>query len=703
MPMPVPPVLLLVLGGCLDYQVKGKEVGLSPDSAETGFRLDTGTSDGPPCLEADTLADGTPVDEACIAEPITGLLDAVVEWSNPFTSDYADYGQVLMAPMVGELTDDDFDGDVDLDDIPDIVTVADDGEVDSDDHHGVLRVVDGAGRGVHTVVAMARYGADTQVYPYRFSNVALADVDGDRLPEIVLIVQTVGGVPETPVDTGGGPDTAVTGGGGGDSGTPPEEEVDVRPPPPEDTSGGTEADPASSCTVAAFRPDGTVLWVADTVSFGCGGHAPAVADLEGDGAVEVMVGATVVHGADGTPYWAGITGEARFSAYDEVGQLSFAMDLDGDGIQEVLAGRTVYAATGAEYCSIDDALDDGFPAAADLDGDGLGEFVLVGNGMAHVHDGDCRLLASWPIEGGGNGGPPTVGDFDADGSPEIGIAGADAYAVYEVDGTVLWSAPTVDESSHATGSSVFDFDSDGRAEVVYGDEVALRIYDGATGRVRFEDTTHTSRTLHEYPVIADVDLDGQAEIVVPQGGGHHGVSHTGVYVLGSASGSWLADRPIWNQHAYSITNINDDLTVPAPARPNWPQYNTFRSGDLSPLSGGAMPDAVSWGDVCTNGCTDGFVQVAVRVGNGGVGVMRGGVPISAYAEVDGYLRYLATMSTPDPVNSGDASQVLVFELDSSLIPAGVVVFKADDDRGTQVLAECHEDNNDARVEDVRCP
>ena len=217
-----------------------------------------------------------------------------------------------------------------------------------------------------------------------------------------------------------------------------------------------------------------------------------------------------------------------------------------------------------------------------------------------------------------------------------------------------------------------------------------------------DDKLDTSRTLHEYPVIADVDLDGQAEIVVPQGGGHYSVSNTGLYVLGSASRSWLADRPIWNQHAYSITNINDDLTVPAPARPNWPQYNTFRSSDLSPLSGGATPDALVWGDVCTNGCEAGRIQVAVRVGNGGLGVMRGGVPVSAYAEVDGYLQYLTTLTTPDPVNSGAASQVLLFDLEVAAVPEGVVIFKADDDRGVEVLAECHEDNNEARVEGVGC-
>jgi len=42
-------------------------------------------------------------------------------------------------------------------------------------------------------------------------------------------------------------------------------------------------------------------------------------------------------------------------------------------------------------------------------------------------------------------------------------------------------------SSNVTGSSVFDFDANGAAEVVYADECFLRMYDGSTGTVRYSD------------------------------------------------------------------------------------------------------------------------------------------------------------------------------------------------------------------------
>ena len=49
--------------------------------------------------------------------------------------------------------------------------------------------------------------------------------------------------------------------------------------------------------------------------------------------------------------------------------------------------------------------------------------------------------------------------------------------------TVLWFKQTQDCSSAFTGSSVFDFDGNGKAEIVYADELYMRIYDGTTGEI----------------------------------------------------------------------------------------------------------------------------------------------------------------------------------------------------------------------------
>ena len=74
--------------------------------------------------------------------------------------------------------------------------------------------------------------------------------------------------------------------------------------------------------------------------------------------------------------------------------------------------------------------------------------------------------------------------------------------------SVKWSSPTQDGSSNRTGSSVFDFQGDGAAEVVYGDECYFRVYEGETGDVVYEIEMSTA-TIHEYPLVADVDGDGK--------------------------------------------------------------------------------------------------------------------------------------------------------------------------------------------------
>ena len=146
---------------------------------------------------------------------------------------------------------------------------------------------------------------------------------------------------------------------------------------------------------------------------------------------------------------------------------------------------------------------------------------------------------------GGGGGSITIGDYDGDGLPEFGIAGASYYFVFDIDcvsprsyggktgtcvragtacdcgacGTnptnmaVLWCKGTQDQSSFITGSSVFDFNADGAAEVVYGDECWTRVYDGKTGTIYFS-ANHSSQTKLEEPIVADVNGDGRADLVM---------------------------------------------------------------------------------------------------------------------------------------------------------------------------------------------
>ncbi|MDP2315810.1 MAG: hypothetical protein Q8P41_23135 [Pseudomonadota bacterium] len=681
------PALLALgcLSACSDYWLQGMkdrdatDTGV-PFEVETAALLDSGALECPELLD---LADGVTADEACLAVPTVGTLDMVIEWELARLDELPEYGHVLMAPVVGPLLDGDGDGDVDATDPPNVVVVTDDGGADADNSHGVLRVIDG--RDGTLLVSVSRTDWESyQVFPYRYSNAALGDIDGDGVPEIVVVATVVGGPPVE----GGGDDTAPP----EDTGVPPEGDtgIVVRPglpdgaPPPAPPPPEAEAGP---CRVAAYAPDGTLRWLAEEPALPCGGHAPALADLEGDGTVEVIVGATVLDGATGDERSSGQFGAGRPARFTEAGWMSFAADLDGDGAQEVVTGSTIYAADGTVVCQTYE--DDGFPAAADLDGDGAGDLVVVANGWLRVFDATCALTMETPLGSAGIGGPASLGDLDADGLPEIGVASAEAYTVYEADGTVVWSVPTSDASSSTTGASFFDFEGDGILEVVYADEVALWVLDGQTGDVRLMDDTHSSRTLHDYPVVVDVDGDGQTEIVVPNGGTHSDAAAFGLYVLGSVDGSWPTNRPVWNQHAYSVTNIADDLSVPASPVPNWPTWNTFRSGTVDPVQGGSAPDAVPVAEVCLAECDGGTWRLDVRVGNEGLAGLRAAVPVTLYA--DGVV--VETQWTTAVVASAGVSETLRFTMAAAAATGDLRVVVDDDGLGGERVVECLEANN----------
>ncbi|NOY24900.1 MAG: VCBS repeat-containing protein [Oligoflexia bacterium] len=687
-------MLLYGLGltaSCSDYNLfKPTDPGMSgltDGGATTPSTGDTGYGPcGAPAVDIDVA-----VNEDCATDVEPGDLDTVVEWNIESFSSWSESDEVLMAPVVGQLTDDNGDHNIDRNDIPDIVVITDNAD-DNGIKHGILRVI--SGRDPDSVISIERPSdRDDQIFPYRYSNVALGDVDNDGQPEIVLIVNVIGAGTGT---TGGGSttDTAEPGGGDdtGNGGDNP-----IFPAPP-------GLIPDYSCYVAAFSVDGTLDWIADGAVIDCAGHAPALADLDADGWPEVIVGNLVINGEDGSTAWKGSGDSGRFYAYAEMGMISVVADLDGDGYQEVIAGRSIYSSTGEIECTAE-ADDDGFTAVADLDGDGQGEVVLVGNGQVTVYDTDCTILSSFALVGGGNGGPPALADVNQDGVPEIALASATDYAVYMLDGTQLWSNPVSDLSSHATGSIIFDFEHDGQPEIVYADEVALYIFDAQTGEIRSSDDRHSSRTLHEYPTVADIDLDGSAEILVPNGGGYYEEDRRGLYALGSASSNWQAGGTVWNQHAFSITNIDEDMHIPAHPDSNWPDHNNFRSGDPNPSAGAAWPDAVPVARVCTDECADGLIVVDIAMANQGAAGLRPGVPIHAWFQDDAGDTHSLDVSWTDTVTpQGTVSAATRLVLSAASVAGRTIYVAADQDAaGISYADECDEGNNTLMLTDTSCP
>ncbi|HMV68363.1 MAG TPA: FG-GAP-like repeat-containing protein, partial [Myxococcota bacterium] len=449
--------------------------------------------------------------------------------------------------------------------------------------------------------------------------------------------------------------------------------------------------------VSCYEHDGTY-------KFGLSGSAndwggPSFADLNGDGSVEIING-NRVYSATGAPLWTGADG----SGGPTTGPVSFAADIDGDGFQEVINDRAIYRHDGSVRC-VNTSIPHGLAGVGDFDADPLGEVVIVGSGSVYLMDDDCALLWSAPIPGGGQGGAPNVADFDGDGQPEIGVAGASRYVVYDTSGAVLWSSVVQDFSSNRTGSSTFDFEGDGLSEVVYADERRLRVYDGATGFVRF-DVPHASGTTYENPVIADVDADGNAEVITCANN-YAFAGPAGIRVWRDANDGWVNTRGVWNQHAYAITNINDDGSIPAVPATNWlvPGLNNFRSnsqgsGTASPF---AAPDLIV--DEVSGVCIpDSFlVHLSARVGNDGDAPASAGVSVAFYlGDPDAGGTLLGVSLVGGALAPASSVEVTL----DVVAPggAGEIYARVDDDgAGAGSEAECDEENNESAAQvDLGC-
>ncbi len=565
-----------------------------------------------------------------------------------------DLGNSMMAPIVVQLDDDNCDQTVDERDIPEIIfSTFESNQYTVDGTLHAISIVDG-----QIVEKWSAHPADggAQINPGR--SIAAGNIDGAPGNEVVVCL----------------------------------------------TNGG----------VRAYGADGLELWTSDYVG-GC--FMPSIADLDQDGAPEIILQNGIVAGATGLT-------QATYSAASGSSGVVVS-DVDGDGQLEVVGPRAVFEADGTQIAAT--GLGGTHPAVADFDGDGAAEIATI--------DTAGHTLVVWRVDpldptsatilrsginingdlgacnGDTGGGPPTIADFNGDGVPDVGVAAGVGYAVFDGDAlltpaianetTLLWITPAVDCSSRQTGSSVFDFDGNGQAEVVYADEQYLRIYDGPTGAVLFE-TCNTTGTLWEYPLVADVDNDGHADIVAISNDYSSitcpadGSKQRGVRVFGDEEGKWVRTRRIWNQHAYHVTNVEEDGTIPTIESPNWttPGLNNFRQ-NVQPEGEFSAPDLIVG---LSPLCSPEAFGITATVRNIGRASVPAGVPVTFYsgdpAAGGALLGTLSTTKVLYPAEGEDLELAIegAQDLRDGLVEAYAIV---DEGNPVHSWTECRPDNNSA--------
>jgi hypothetical protein len=296
---------------------------------------------------------------------------------------------------------------------------------------------------------------------------------------------------------------------------------------------------------------------------------------------------------------------------------------------------------------------------------------------------------------------------------EIASANGSKYSVFEFTKlptpalTVKWSKDTQDLSSNVTGSSVFDFEGDGSAEVVYNDECYVRVYNGKDGTVLFEQPS-TTGTIHEYPVLADVDGDNNTEFVVVSNDLNHTSGTTcpstvtprhGVFVYGDKNDKWVRTRKVWNQHAYHITNVNGDGSIPVKEDVSWGAlgFNNYR---VSSQGAGAFnaPDLRVDLEVSTATCPT-ALSLRARVKNAGTLGVATGVKVRFHEGSDAAGALIVEKATTKALLPGESEVVVAPYAVSKTGP--FAFFVAVDGAGD--VRECLEDNNNAGAGGLLCP
>ncbi len=648
------------------------------------------TTPGDPCTSSRDCPDGSycestamrclprAMGEACEYRPPVGPLELIEEWNWPPAAGpgaMSSHDQVMMAPMVANLTDDNGDGVIDENDIPDVV--------------------------FHTFTGSDYWG-----------NGVLRALSGDDGRELWPTA-------DPGYRTQGGGEVAIA-------------ELDASSPGPEIVacSAGNRVSRVAGHLILVAA-DGTLIRRFDTApnDVPCGFDAPAIGDMDRDGVPEIVVRFVIAH-ADGTVRQRIRDNRGTSGTYNTLA------DVDGDGELELVSANGVYNADGSVVWErvVDGALPalpGGHSAVADIDLDGLPEIIVVASGPHSISSIDAATgVVEWGptdinppelasvIAADGRpvgGGPPTIANFDDDPNPEIAFAGGFAYVIFEHDGTRKWWYETQDRSSRSTGSSIFDFEGDGVAEVLYNDELRLRVFRGPDGTI-LDDRCNTSGTLREYPIVVDVDNDDHAEIILMENNyafptcADGSASTTGIHVYGHPRNEWVRTRRIWNQHTYHVTNINEDGTVPRSEAPNWstPGLNNFRQ-NVQPDGLFDAPDVVP---VDLHASTDrcpAEMGLSVRVLNRGAAGAPAGIPVTFWDVTGSARTRLGTEATTRPLLPGESE--LVSLTAPFTLPAGreaevfsfEVTLNDPADMPDASFHECDVSNNGTGAVEFSCP
>ncbi len=367
--------------------------------------------------------------------------------------------------------------------------------------------------------------------------------------------------------------------------------------------------------IRAYDGEGVERWLGPP-SARC--DSLALIDVDYDGVVDVISESQVLDGADGSVVAAyGPAPSHGFAVVDLVAAPQL--------IWEIVTANRIYDHFGTVLADSGGA--EGFVAVAggviyavDPAAHQLRTWSFDGTSVQHIAEVDLHapFSGSCPPGSAGellSGGPPAVA-LQSDAAPgAAGVHTALGYVVHRPDGSLVWAAPGEDCDAPTRGSSFFDFDGDGDAEVVRYLGQQLVVHEGGDGTL-LHSACNTGEPGPAHPLVADVDADGFGELLAFAGSRRPETCDLGQQAgvqLFRTTAPVTRTRSVYSEFAYRIASTDEDGVASQASASDAP-------GMRASASSLAAPDLRA--EQLDPSCADGMI---VRVRNDGAVALPAGL------------------------------------------------------------------------------